>query len=152
MHIPTPNSNKTKILNPILLENNNKFCIEFSEKNTTLIHQLINILQTNTILSHNQWQHICVQMDQMVKSISKTIENTCTTPPIPTLTNQTNKQGGFLPRKLQKQWEKELSTYHIIRKAIKLITQDHNWRTHTFITSLQITNMRKFQIHHTNHY
>jgi hypothetical protein len=65
-------------------------------------------------------------MDQIVENISKTIEDTCTAPPIPTLTNQTSKQGGYLPRKLQKQWKKELSTYHTIRKAIKTITQNTN--------------------------
>jgi hypothetical protein len=65
-------------------------------------------------------------MDHLVKNISKIIEDTCTAPLIPTLTNQASKQGGFLPRKLQKQWKKELSTYHIIRKAIKLITQNIN--------------------------
>jgi hypothetical protein len=76
-------------------------------------------------------------MDQIVENISKTIENTCTAPPILTLTHQTSKQGGYLPRKLQKKWKKELSTYHIIRKAIKTITQDINWRTHPTLTNLQ---------------
>jgi hypothetical protein len=76
-------------------------------------------------------------MDQIVENISKNIEDTCTAPPIPTLTNQTSKQGGYLPRKLQKQWKKELSTYHIIRKAIKSITQETNWRTHPILTNLQ---------------
>jgi hypothetical protein len=76
-------------------------------------------------------------MNQIVENISKNIEDTCTTPPIPTLTNQTSKQGGYLPRKLQKQWKKELSTYHIIRKAIKSITQETNWRTHPILTNLQ---------------
>jgi hypothetical protein len=76
-------------------------------------------------------------MDQIVENISKTIEDTCTAPPIPTLTNQTSKQGGYLPRKLQKQWKKELSTYHTIRKAIKTITQNTNWRNHPAITNLQ---------------
>jgi hypothetical protein len=136
-HIPTPTSNKPKILNPIPLKNINQFCIKFSETNTTLIHQLINILQNNTKLPYNQWQHVCEQMDQIVENISKIIEDTCTSPPIPTLTNQTSKQGGYLPRKLQKQWKKELSTYHIIRKAIKTITQDTNWRTHPILTNLQ---------------
>ena len=65
-------------------------------------------------------------MDQMVNIISKIIEDTYTVPPIPLLTNQASKQGGFLPKKLQKQWKKELSTYHIIRKVIKIITQDIN--------------------------
>jgi murein DD-endopeptidase MepM/ murein hydrolase activator NlpD len=76
-------------------------------------------------------------MDQIVENTSKIIEDTCTAPPIPTLTNQTSKQGSYLPRKLQKQWKKELSTYHIIRKAIKTITQNTNWRTHPILTNLQ---------------
>jgi exonuclease III len=39
-HLPTPNSNKPKILNPIPPKNINQFCIKFSENNTTLINQL----------------------------------------------------------------------------------------------------------------
>jgi hypothetical protein len=119
--LPTPNRNKPKILNPIPI----KFCIKFSKNNTTLIHQLINILQNNTKLPHNQWQHVC-EMDQIVENISKTIEDTCTAPLVPMLTNQTSKQGGYLPWKLQKQSKKELSTHHITRKTIKTITQDTN--------------------------
>jgi hypothetical protein len=55
---------------------------------------------------------------------------------ISTLTHLTNKQGGYLPRKLQKLWKKNLSTYHIIRKTIKLTTQNTNWITHPLITNL----------------
>jgi hypothetical protein len=87
IHLPTPNNNKPKILNPILPENINKFCIKFSETNTIQIQQLTNILKTNTKLPINQWQYICKQMDQMVNNISKLIEDTCTAPPIPTFTN-----------------------------------------------------------------
>jgi hypothetical protein len=58
-HLPIPNSNKPKILSPIPPENINQFCIKFSENNTTIIHQLINILQHNTKLPYNQWQHVC---------------------------------------------------------------------------------------------
>jgi hypothetical protein len=36
-HLPTPNSNKPKILNPIPPENINQFCVKFSKNNTTLI-------------------------------------------------------------------------------------------------------------------
>jgi hypothetical protein len=78
------------------------FCIKFSEKNTNQIQQLTNLLQNNTTLSQNQWQQICGEMDLIVQNISKMIEDTCTTPLIPTLTYLTNKQGGYLPRKLQK--------------------------------------------------
>jgi hypothetical protein len=76
-------------------------------------------------------------MDQIIQNISKIIEDTCSAPPIPTLTNLTTKQGGYLPRKLQKLWKKELSTYHIIRKTIKITTQDTNWRTHPLISNIQ---------------
>ena len=65
-HLPTPNSNKPKILNPIPPENINQFCNKFSKKNKVLINQLINILQNNTKLPSNQWQHVCKQMDQIV--------------------------------------------------------------------------------------
>jgi hypothetical protein len=34
-------------------------------------------------------------------------------------------------------WKKELSTYHIIRKIMKLTTQHTNWRSHLLITNLQ---------------
>jgi hypothetical protein len=76
-------------------------------------------------------------MDQMIQKISELIEDTCTAPPIPTLTRLMSKQGGYFPRKLQKIWKKELSTYHIIRKTIKLTTQNTHWRTHPLITNLQ---------------
>jgi hypothetical protein len=135
-HTPTPN-NKPKILNPIPPKNINMFCIKFSKQNTNQIQLLTNLLQNNTTLSQNQWQQICVEMDSMVQNISKIIEDTCTVPPIPTLTHQTNKQSGYHPRKLQKLWKKEISTYHIIRKTIKLTTQNNNWRTHPLVTNLQ---------------
>jgi hypothetical protein len=96
-HIPTSN-NKPKILNPIPPEYINMFCIKFSEKNTNKIQQLTNLLQNNTILTQNQWQQLCEEINQMVQNISQTIEDTCTAPPIPTLTHLTNKQGGYLPR------------------------------------------------------
>jgi hypothetical protein len=134
---PASNNNKPKTLNPIPPENINMFCIKFSETNTNQIQQITNNLKNNTILSQNQWQQVCNEMDQMVQNISKTIEDTCTVPPIPTLTNLTKKQGGYLPRKLQKLWKKELSTHHIIRKTIKLTTQNTNWRTHPLIANIQ---------------
>jgi exonuclease III len=135
-HIPTPNT-KPKLLNPIPPENINMFRIKFSETNTNHIQQLTNLLQNNITLTQNQWQHVCDKMDQMICSISKIVEDTCIAPSIPTLTNLTSKQGGYLPKKLQKSWKKELSTYHTIRKAIKITTQDTNWRTHLIITNLQ---------------
>jgi hypothetical protein len=142
-HPTMPNNNNTKILNPIPPENINMFCIKFSETNTNQIQQPINMLQNNTTIPHNQWQQVCNKMDQLIQNILKIIEDTCTAPPIPTLTCITNKQGGYLPRKLQKQWKKELSTYQIIWKTIKIITQDINWRTHPIITNLQNHTQKK---------
>jgi hypothetical protein len=136
-HTLAPNNDKPKILNPIPPENINMFCIKFMETNSTQIHQLIETLQNNTTLSQNQWQQVCDEMDQMVRNISKIIEETCAAPPIPTLTHLTNKQGGYLPRKLQKLWKKELSTYHIIKKIIKLTNQDNNWQNHPLVTNIQ---------------
>jgi exonuclease III len=135
IHIPTPN-NTPKISNPIPPENIAMFCIKFSEKNTNQIQQLTNLLQNNTTLPQNQWQHICEEMDIMVQNISKIVEDTCIAPPIPTLTHLTHKQGSYLPRKLQKLWKKEISTYHTIRKTIKITTQNINWRTHPIVTNL----------------
>jgi hypothetical protein len=133
----THTKQQTQDINPIPPENINMFCIKFSEKHTNQIQQLTNFLQKNIFLTQNQWQQLCEDMDQIVQNISKIIEDTCTAPPIPTPTCQTNKQGGYLPRKLQKLWKKEISTYHTIRKTIKLITQNTNWRTHLLITNLQ---------------
>lgn len=48
---------------------------------------------------------------QISYNISTAIETTCKSPPIPTLTNLTAKQGGFMPRKLHKQWKIELAIY-----------------------------------------
>jgi hypothetical protein len=135
-HTPTPN-NKPKILNSIPSENINMFCIKFSETNTNQIQQLTNLLQNNTTLPQNQWLQLCLEMDQIIQRISEIIEETCTVPPIPTLIYLTSKQGGYLPKKLQKLWKKELSTYHIIRKTIKITTQNTNWRTHPLISNLQ---------------
>jgi hypothetical protein len=136
-HVAAPINNKPKLLNPIPPENINMFCIQFSEKNTNQIRQLTNILQNNNVLPPNQWQQVCDEMDQIIQNISKIIEDTCSAPPIPTLTNLTAKQGGYLPRKLQKLWKKELSTYHISRKTIKITIQDTNWRTHPLISNIQ---------------
>jgi hypothetical protein len=111
--------------------------MKFSKKYTNQIQQLTNLLQNNIILTQNQWQQLCEEMDQMVQKISKIIEDTCTVPPIPTLIYLTNKQGVYFPKKLQKLWKKEISTYHIIRKTIKLTTQNTNWRIHPLITNLQ---------------
>ena len=57
--------------------------------------------------------------------------------PLPTLTNRTAQQGGFMPRKIQKQWKKHLSTYHLIRKTIYLAKHNPQWLTHPIIEELK---------------
>ena len=106
------------------------FQIKFLETNTNQIQQLTNFLQNNTTLIQSQWQHVC-------DKISKTIEDTYIALLIPTLTNLTSKQGGYLLQKLQNLWKRELSTYHTIRKAIKITIQDTNWRIYPHVTNLQ---------------
>jgi hypothetical protein len=69
-------------------------------------------------------------MDELVANISPAIENTYKALPIPTLTNLAAKQRGFLPRKLQKKWKKELTIYHSTRKAIYTTIHDPNWLIH----------------------
>ena len=104
-HTLVPN-NKPKILNPISPKNINILQIKFSETNTNRIHQLTDLLQTNTTLTQNQWQQVCEKMDQIINNISKIIEETYIVLSIPTLINLTSKQGDHLPRKLQKIMEK----------------------------------------------
>jgi hypothetical protein len=74
-------------------------------------------------------------MDKLVTNISTAIETTCKSPPI--LTNLTAKQGGFMPRKLHKQWKKELAIYHSTKKAIHTTIHDPNWFNRSNIINLQ---------------
>ena len=113
-----PTTNKPpRILNPIPQENIEKFKTEFFEENALQINELTNTL-INDQLTDNQWQTSCTKLDHLIQKISNKIQETCSAPPLPKLTNRTSQQGGFLPRKLQKKWKNHLSTYHLIRKAI----------------------------------
>ena len=115
---PPENITPTRILNPIPPENLEKFNIKFFEANSTQINELTNLLENHNHLTSDQWQEVCIALDKIVEKISVTIEKTCKTAPTPTLTNKTTQQGGFLPRKLSKEWKKHLETYHLIRKTI----------------------------------
>ena len=42
-----------------------------------------------------------------------------------------------MPRKIQKQWKKHLSTYHLIRKTIYLAKHNPQWLTHPIIEELK---------------
>ena len=134
---PIPITNKTtRILNPIPQENMEKFKIEYFEENALQINELITIL-SNDQLTDDQWQTSCSKLDHMIQKISDKIQETCSAPPLPTLTNRTSQQGGFLPRKLQKSWKKHLSTYHLIRKTIYITKNIQNWQTHPIIEELK---------------
>ena len=131
---PTTNNTK-RILNPIPQENIETFKTKFYDENTLQINELTNIL-LNDQLDINQWQLACTTLDQLIQEISNIIQETCSAPPLPTFTNRTSQQGGFLPRKTQKQWKKHLTTYHLIRKIIYLANHSINWQTHPIIETL----------------
>ena len=132
---PTPKQPTTRILNPIPEANIEKFKIEFFEENALQITNL-NMLLSNEHLTNTQWQTSCTQLDNIIQKISEKIQETCTAPPLPILTNRASLQGGFLPRKLQNKWKKHLSTYHLIRKAIYITKNTPNWQTHPIIDTL----------------
>ena len=134
--MPQVEAKPPRILNPIPQTNIDKFKIEYFEENTLQINELTNMLRNDQI-TNDQWQSACAKLDHLIKNISDTIQNTCSAPPLPILTQRTTQQGGFLPRKLQKQWKNHLSTYHLTRKAIYLIKNSPNWPTHPIIDELK---------------
>jgi hypothetical protein len=75
--------------------------------------------------------------DHLIQKISDKIQDTCSAPPLPDLTNRTSQQGGFLPRKLQKKWKNHLSIYHFIRKVIYIVKNVPNWQTHPIIVEIR---------------
>ena len=91
----------------------------------------------NEQLTINQWQTSCTKLDYLVQQISEKIQETCSALLLPTLTHRTNQQGGFLPRKLQKHWKKQLSTYHLIRKTIHITKTIPLWQNHPIIEELR---------------
>ena len=133
--IPPPTPNTTKILNPILQENLEKSKTIFFEENAIQLNNINDLLSLDQ-LDENQWQSACSQLDHIIQKITETITNTCSTTPIPSLTNRTTQQGGFLPRKLQKTWKKHIKTYHLIRKAIYVTNNTINWRNHPIMSEL----------------
>ena len=135
---PLPvNTTLTRILNPIPPENLEIFNIEFYEGNSTQINELTILLENHQHLTPEQWQEACTSLDYIVNKISETIVKTCKAEPLPNLTNRTSQQGGFLPRKLAKEWKKHLSTYHLIRKAIYIAQHDPHWQTHPILNDIR---------------
>ena len=127
------NITHTRILNPIPPENLERFNIKFFEENSIQINDLITHLENHDQLTNTQWHSACNTLDTIIRKISQTIEETCSAAPIPPLTNRTAKQGGFLPRKLARQWKKHIATYHLIRKTIYITKNNPNWLTHPIL-------------------
>jgi hypothetical protein len=110
---------------------NNKFFEAYSHH----IVDLTNLLQNDT-LTDQQWENACTNLNTLIHNIFDIINNICTTTPLPILIQRTTQQGGYLPRKLQKQWKHHLSSYHLTRKAIYLLQHTPNWRVHPLILCL----------------
>ena len=115
-----PPSLITKNMNPIPQENLDKFKTIFFEKIAIRVNEITTLL-SNNYLTNEQWHTTCTQMDNITHKISRTIKETCNATLIPTLTNITNQQGGYLPKKLQKKWKKHIATYNLVRKTIYII-------------------------------
>lgn len=64
------------------------------------------LLERNVKLTPKQWKNACTTLDTLITKTSNTIQETCNAPPIPPLSKKIAKQGGFLPKNLQKSWKK----------------------------------------------
>jgi hypothetical protein len=134
--MPPTTDRPPRILNPIPQANIEIFKTKFFEENSLQINELTNTLK-NVQITNDQWQSSCTTLDNLILKIYDKIQDTCSAPPLPNLTNRTAQQGGFLPRKLKKNLKNYLSTYHLIRKAIYLIKNSSNWTTHPIIEELK---------------
>ena len=110
---PPTNTTPTRILNLIPPENLEKFIIDFFETNSTQLNKLTSLLDNHNHLTPDEWEETCIILDDIVEKNLVSIEKTCKAAPIPTLTNKTSQQGGFLPQKLSKKW-KNTSTHTIL--------------------------------------
>ena len=135
---PTPtNTSPSRILNPIPPENIEKFNIIFFEENSEKIKVLTTLLENHQHLSLDQWTEAYTTLDHIINKISETIEKTCKVNPLPNLTNRTAQQGGFLPRKLAREWKRYLNTYHLIRKTIYIARHDPLWQAHPILNDIR---------------
>ena len=134
--VPT-NTPLLRILNPIPPDNIEKFNITFFEENYVQITTLTTLFKTHQHLNSDQWDEACTILDNLVNNISDTLEKTCQADPLPILTNRTSQQGGFLPRKLAKTWQRHLNTYHLIRKTIYIVQSDPHWQAHSILNDIR---------------
>jgi hypothetical protein len=129
----TPSTPPPCILNPIPKANLEKFHTIFFEQHFNQIDELTQLLSNNQ-LTPIQWQLVCNLFTTLIDNISTAVLATCSAPPIPILPTHIATQGGYLPKKSQKQWKLNLSTYHLIRKAIYIIKNNSRWHSHPIIT------------------
>jgi hypothetical protein len=104
---PTP-----RIPKSIPKEQLQNLLIKLMAENTQTIIQLTHTLQNDNLLSPNNWSQTISEMENLITKLSKTFVQTCAKPLAPILTERTKQQGSFLPRHLQKQWEKQLKIHH----------------------------------------
>ena len=122
-----------RILNPIPKDKLDAFHTLFFEQHSHQIDELTLLLEHDQ-LTHAQWQLACNAFTILTDKIFHAILATYSVPPIPALPTHIAKQGGYLPKKPQKQWKLNLSTYHLIRKIIYIIKNNPTWLTHPLIT------------------
>ncbi len=134
---PLTNNPPPRILNPIPPENIEKFNIALFEENSIQINTLNTLLENHQQLNPNQWAEACITLDCIVEKISETIVKTCQADPLPNLTHITSQQGGFLPRKLAREWQRHLNTYHLIRKTIYIAQHDPLWNEHPILNDIR---------------
>ena len=86
-----------------------KFNITFFEENSAQIRTITTLVENHQHLNPDQWTEVCTTFDHIVNKISETKGKTCQADPLPNLTNIISQQGGFLPRKLAKEWKRNLT-------------------------------------------
>ena len=64
------------------------------------------------------------------------MEETCTIKEYPTLTNQIEKQGGYLARKQQRKWKYYINICHLVKSINRISTQNTQWRNHPYILNI----------------
>jgi hypothetical protein len=134
---------KKKLSNPILPIQIQAFHALFRERTTNIMQSIIQMLNTQGKLSKLEWKIACQKLKKLIKHITKIVEETCTTKAYPTLTNQPEKQGGYLPRKQQKKCKFCINICHSVKSIIRILTQNAQWRNHPYILNILQTLQNK---------
>ena len=111
-------TNNPRLIYPIPPNNLQNLQTIFLDKQNLAIENLTRLFQ-NEHLTHTQWEEAQNKLQEINKSLSLCIGQTCMTKPTPPLPNRAKAQGGLLPRIQQKKWKHKLKIYHTTRKAIR---------------------------------